>query len=383
MRTFLGMLSAVIRKELRQTVRDRRMMVLLLAAPVIQLVVFGYAVSFDVDRVPTVVVDLDDSPTSRAHIEHVSADGTLLVVAELRSIPDAERMLEIGDAAVVLIVPRGLERDLVHGRPASVQALLDGTNPNRANVAAAALSSYFARESAALTRLRIERIAASGRTASRIPSVSLRSRVLFNPRLETAIYMVPGVLAILLMLITTIVSAMGLSRERERGTLEQILVTPVPSGVLILGKILPFAGFGVIDFTFALVVGSYVFEVPLARADFALLFLATALYLLTTLGVGLLISTLSSSQQQAFMGGFLFMLPAALLSGIMTPVQSMPEWLQPFTMLNPLRHYAEVLRGSLLRGAGFGELSTQLFVLAVSGIAVFTFASLRFRRSIG
>lgn len=378
----VGTLRAVVLKELRQTVRDRRMMALLIAAPIIQLVVFGYAVNLDVDRVPTAILDLDRTRTSREHVARLLADGTLLEVARPSSVHEAERMLETGEAAVVLVVPSGFERDVVRQRSASVQAILDGTNPNRASVAASAVATYFAERSAELVRARVSRAAAAGMPAPRVPELSVRSRVLFNPGLETAIYMVPGVAAILLMLITTIVTAMGLSREKERGTLEQILVTPVPSGVLILGKIIPFAAFGILDFTIALVVGAYVFDLPL-RGDFVLLFTGTVLYLLTTLGVGLLISTLSGSQQQAFMGGFLFLLPASLLSGIMTPIQSMPSWLQPVTLLNPVRHYAEIMRGSLLRDAGFAELSTQLFALALMGTVVFTFASLRFRRTIG
>ena len=168
--------------------------------------------------------------------------------------------------------------------------------------------------------------------------------------------MVPGVAAMLLLLITTIVTAMGLAREREVGTLEQILVTPVSSTLFIAGKILPFAVIGLLDFGLALIVGSTVFDMPL-RGHMSLILLGTLLYLTTTLGIGLLIATLSKSQQQAFLGGFLFMLPAALLSGIMTPIQSMPEELQLFTLINPLRHYAEILRGSLLRGAGFVDLA--------------------------
>lgn len=377
-----GILRAVVLKELRQTVRDRRMMALLIAAPIIQLVVFGYAVNLDVDRVPTAILDLDGTRTSRQHVARLLADGTLREVARPSSVHEAERMLETGDAAVVLVVPSGFETDVVRQRPASVQAILDGTNPNRASVAASAVATYFAERSAELVRARVSRAAAAGMPAPNVPELSVRSRVLFNPGLETAIYMVPGVAAILLMLITTIVTAMGLSREKERGTLEQILVTPVPSGVLILGKIIPFAAFGILDFTIALVVGAYVFDLPL-RGDFVLLFTGTVLYLLTTLGVGLLISTLSGSQQQAFMGGFLFLLPASLLSGIMTPIQSMPSWLQPVTLLNPVRHYAEIMRGSLLRDAGFAELSTQLLALALMGTVVFTFASVRFRRTIG
>lgn len=378
----VAMLGAVVRKELRQTARDKRMMFLLILAPLIQLVVFGFAVNLDVDQVPTVVVDHDDSHTSRVHLRRVLADGTLHEVAHLSGEGEAERWLETGRAAVVLVIPRDFERDVVRGRTATVQAILDGSDPNRAGVAGSTIARYFANVSDGLIRTRIHRLAALRGAAPSLPDVDVETRVLFNPGLETAIYMVPGVAAILLMLITTIITAMGLSRERERGTLEQILVTPVPSSILILGKILPFAMFGLVDFGLALFVGSYVFDMPL-RGDFVVLFGATILYLMTTLGMGLLISTLSGSQQQAFMGGFLFMLPAALLSGIMTPIHSMPSWLQPFTMLNPLRHYAEVLRGVLLRGAGLAELHTQLIVLAVMGVFVFTFATLRFRKSVG
>ena len=376
MTRWLAMLTAVVRKEVRQTTRDKRMMALLVLAPLIQLFVFGHAVNLEVDDVPTVVVDRDGTETSRAHLRRLLADGTLTRVGTETSAQEAERWLEEGRAAVVLVVPEGLEADLARGRPARVQAILDGSDPNRAGVAASAVSGYFTRESEGRIRARLRRL------NMRRPDVRVASRVLFNPELDTAIYMVPGVAAMLLLLITTIVTAMGLSRERERGTLEQILVTPVPSGLLILGKIIPFAVIGVVDFGVALVVGAYVFDMPLG-GDFVVLFGATLLYLTVTLGMGLLISTLSGSQQQAFMGGFLFMLPAALLSGIMTPIRSMPEWLQPFTLANPLRHYAEVLRGVLLRGAGFEELSFQLVVLAAMGAFVFGFAAIRFRKSVG
>jgi ABC-2 type transport system permease protein len=194
--------------------------------------------------------------------------------------------------------------------------------------------------------------------------------------------MVPGIASMLLLLITTIISSMGLARERERGTLEQIQVTPLPSGILILGKILPFAAIGLFDFLLALVVGAYGFDMPL-RGSLPFLFGATALYLTNTLGMGLLISTISGSQQQAFMGGFLFMLPAALLSGIMTPVRSMPSWLAPWTLLNPLRHYAEILRGVLLRGASASDLSRQLLALSVMGLVICSVAALRFRKKQG
>lgn len=370
------MLAAVVQKEVRQTVRDRRMMALLVAAPLIQLFVFGHAVNFDVDRVPAVLVDQDQSHTSREDLRRLMADGTLVRVAERATAAEAEELLDHGEAAVAVVIPTDFERDLVRGRPTTVQLLLDGSDPNRANVASAAVSSYFAGRSVALMR---ERLARRG---VRMPAgARAERRVYFNPTLESAVYMVPGVMAMLLLLITTIVSSMGLARERESGTLEQILVTPVSSGVLLIGKMLPFAVIGLVDFGIAMVVGSYVFDMPI-RGSLLLLSFATLLYLATTLGMGLLIATLSRSQQQAFLGGFLFMLPAALLSGIMTPIRSMPAWLQPFTLLNPLRHYQEILRGALLRGAGFDELSRQLLVLAVMGALVLSFASFRFRRSL-
>jgi len=377
----VAMLAAVIKKEVRQTVRDRRMMALMIIAPVIQLFVLGHAVNLEVDDVPTVVVDQDRSPTSREHLRRLLADGTLTEVARTPAVAQAERMLETGEAAVVLVIPAGFGEDVTRGRPATVQAILDGSDPNRANVAGGAIGAYFTEQSQGLIRARVERLASMNGIAARAPDVSVRSRVLFNPQLDTAIYMVPGVAAILLALITTIVASMGLSREREVGTLEQIMVTPVPAPVLIFGKILPFAVVGLIDFGVALVVGAYVFDVPLL-GSMAVLLLGTSLYLLTTLGVGLLISTLSGSQQQAFLGGFMFLLPAALLSGIMTPIRSMPQWLQPLTLINPMRHYAEVLRGSLLRGAGLVDLIEPLSALALMGALIFGYAAVRFRAAL-
>ncbi len=374
----LAMLSAVINKEVRQTIRDKRMMALLLFVPFVQLILFGHAVDLDVDQVPTVIVDQDRSVESRHHIQRLLADGTLRGVASTPDVETAERMMELGQAAVVLVIPSDFSADIARGRPATVQAILDGSDPNRANIAGAAIGAYFAGESQVLVRARIARVSSDNGVASRPPDVQIETRVLFNPSLNSAIYMVPGVAAILLMLITTIVTSMGLAREREVGTLEQILVTPVPAGLLILGKIIPFAVIGLIDFGVALLVGSTVFDMPL-RGDMSFLLFATSLYLLTTLGIGLLISTHSGSQQQAFMGGFLFLLPAALLSGIMTPIHSMPSWMQPLTLLNPLRHYAEILRASLIRGAGLEDLLQPIGILALMGVLIFGYASIRFR----
>lgn len=365
--------SAVFRKELRQTLRDRRIMFMLVAAPMVQTLVFGFAVDFDVDQVPTQVVDLDRSAESREHARRLLADGTLLRAGDVASAAEAERAVDDGRAAAAVVLPRGLGEDLAAGRPAEVQVIVDGTDPNRAQLAGAAASQYFGERAEELVR---ERLRAAGRPEP--AQVQVVPRVAYNPRLETAPYLVPGIAAMLLVIVTTLVTAMGLARERENGTMEQVLVTPIRPVWLLLGKLLPFLAIGVLDMALLLAVGTWVFDVPI-RGSLLVGAAGVALYLFSTLGTGLFISTVSSNQQQAFLGGFLFMLPAILLSGVMTPIRAMPEWLRAVTYLNPLRHFAEVMRGVLLRGAGFEDLWFQLAALAVLGATVMGLAAARFR----
>jgi ABC-2 type transport system permease protein len=254
-----------------------------------------------------------------------------------------------------------------------VQLLLDGSDPNRAMVASGAVSRYFGEVGERLIR---ERLEAAGRPAP--AQVVLVPRVLYNPRLKTAPYIVPGIAGTLLVIVTTLVTAMGLSREREMGTMEQVLVTPIRPLWLLVGKLLPFLVIGIFDVLLLVAVGSWVFEVPL-RGSLLVGAIVVLLYLFSTLGVGLLISTLSQNQQQAFLGGFIFMMPAILLSGVMTPIRGMPGWLQVITWLNPVRHFAEVMRGVLMRGSGFADLWFQLAFLAALGVGVMALAVARFR----
>jgi ABC-2 type transport system permease protein len=369
-------IAAVFRKEVRQTIRDRRVMFMLVVAPLIQTVVLGAAVDFDVDRVPTIVVDLDRSAESRAHARRLLADGTLRRAADAGSAADAVRDVDAGRAAAALVLPPGLGADLAARRPAQVQVVLDGTDPNRAAAAGAAASRYFGEVGEGLMR---ERLRTAGRPEP--AQIAVVPRVAYNPRLETAPYVVPGISAMLLVIVTTLVTAMGLARERENGTLEQVLVTPIRPLWLLLGKLLPFLVIGVVDVGLLLAVGTWVFDVPM-RGSLIVGGLGVVLYLFSTLGMGLLISTASQTQQQAFLGGFLFMMPAILLSGVMTPIRSMPGWLQAITLVNPLRHFAEVIRGVLLRGAGFGDLWFQLAMLAVIGASVMGLAAVRFRTQV-
>ncbi len=376
-RTARRQLAAVFRKEVRQTIRDRRVMVLLVVAPLIQTVIFGFAVDFDVDRVPAVLVDQDRSDQSRLHARRVLADQTLRHAGDVPGVPEADQALDDGRAAAALVIPSGLARDLASQRPAEVQLLLDGTDPNRAMVASGAVSRYFGEVGERLIR---ERLEAAGRGSP--AQVVLVPRVLYNPRLRTAPYIVPGIAGTLLVIVTTLVTAMGLSREREMGTMEQVLVTPIRPIWLLIGKLLPFLVIGIFDVLLLVAVGSWVFEVPL-RGSLLVGAAGVLLYLISTLGVGLLISTLSQNQQQAFLGGFIFMMPAILLSGVMTPIRGMPGWLQVITWLNPVRHFAEVMRGVLMRGAGFADLWFQLAFLAALGAGVMALAASRFRTQIG
>ncbi len=369
-------LAAVVRKEVLQTLRDRRVLFLLVVAPLLQTVVFGYAVDFDIRRVPTVVVDLDGTPSSRDHVRRLLADATLLRAGGAHSVGEAERLLESGDAAAVLVMPWAFEADLIAHRSATVQVLLDGSDPNRANVTAGAAARYFGEVSQQLGR---ERAASAGLAPP--GSIELAPRLRYNPRLLSPPYMVPGILAMLLIVVTTIVTAMGLSREREQGTLEQVLVTPIRPLWLLTGKMAPFFCIGLFDVLLVLTAGSWLFEVPL-RGNLLLLAAGTFTYLFSTLGVGLFISTISHTQQQSFLAGFLYAVPSVLLSGVVTPIRAMPPWLQAITRLNPLRYFAELARANLLKGASFADEWPQFAALAVFACAIVVLSALSYRERV-
>jgi ABC-2 type transport system permease protein len=209
--------------------------------------------------------------------------------------------------------------------------------------------------------------------------VRLTPRFLFNQRLSTQVYMLPGILATLLLNITAITAAMALARERETGTLEQVSVTPIRPVVLLAGKCLPFICIGLVDVTAVMVLGSFLFEMPM-RGSLAVIGVGSFLYLFSTLGIGIALASYSATQQQAMLGAFSFMLPAAMLSGFMSPIDTMPAWLQPLTMLNPMRHFVELTRACFLKGAGFSDLVRPLVSLAVIGTVLLTVAVRRFSR---
>lgn len=375
-------LMAVVRKEIRQVTRDRRMMAMLLVAPVVQLIVFGYAVDFEVEHLNTAICDQDGTPESRELVRRLTADRSFADIGTARDCSHPEEDVRTSRAHVALVVPRGYARDVVAGSPAQVQVLVDGTNPLYGRFAREAAAAAVDAVSADLMRERAElargRLAADAVISRPTPQV----RVFYNPRMKSPVYMVPGVAAMILLIVTTIVMAMNLARERELGTLEQVIVTPLKAWELVLGKVLPFVVVGCFDVLLVLTVGTWVFDVPV-RGSLALLALGTFLYILSTVGLGLFLSVAARTQQQAFLLAFSVMMPGILLSGVMTPIENMPRWLQPVTLLNPIRYYVEILRGILLKAADLSDLSFEFIALTVFGVVILGGAGLRFRKRLG
>lgn len=369
-------LLALIRKELTQALRDKRMMAVVLAIPIFQLTVLGFAANLELVHAKTIVVDEDDSERSRAFLAGLGADGTF-VLSRAGSLDEALSALRSNDATVAIVVPRGFSRDLEAGVPVSVQGLVDGSDPTGSVAASAGLEQYAAR-----VALEEAARAAADSGPIAVPRVRIEPRLLYNPSQKSRVYIVPATGASILLIVTAIITAMGLAREREVGTMEQLLVTPIRPMVLMVGKTVPYAIFGLFDQAVILVVGNVLFEVPL-RGSIPLLFVCALVYLTATLGLGLVVGTLARTQQQALMGAFFMILPAILLSGMMTPVEAMPSWVQPVTWLNPARYYIEILRSILLRGATLSDLARPLAHLGALAVGFLGLAVVRFRRSLG
>jgi ABC-2 type transport system permease protein len=365
-------------KEFIQVFRDPRMRGVILLAPLFQLVVFGYAVTTDVKHVATAVYDLDNSVTSRELVSRFVESGYFDVAEQVRSEARMRELLERGKVRVVLHVNKGFEDDLRAGRTAQLQILVDGTDSNTAGIVlgySARITGQFSQE---VLNAQMRRLAGSTRQPGQI---ELRTRAWFNENLESRNFYVPGVIAMIVTLVTLLLTSMAVVREKEIGTMEQIMVTPITSTEFILGKTLPFALFSFVDVILITLVGVLWFGVPI-RGSLALLLFATALYLLSALGIGLLISTVSQTQQQAMMTTFFFFMPAVLLSGFMFPIANMPRVVQWLTYLNPFRYFLVIIRGIFLKGVGPGILWPQMLALAVMGPITLWLTSRRFRKTL-
>ena len=357
----------ILRKEFLQIARDPRLARVIFIAPVIQLVIFGYAVSTDIRNTPTFVVDQDRTQVSRELVEAFTASGFFSVVGRSSRPADLVSALEHGDAIVGITVPVGFAAALAGGSGARLQVLVDGSNSNTATVALGYAE-------------RIVQSFGAQRAGGMALALDLSERAWFNPDLKSRDYNVPAVMGAIILLVCLLLTSLAVVREREIGTLEQLMVTPLSAFELIAGKTIPFALIGLADLLVVAAVALLWFKVPFVGNFFTLL-VASVLYLLSGLGLGLLISTISRTQQEAFMASFLVFMPTILLSGFMFPVSSMPEVFQWLTLLNPTRHYLEIVRGIFLKGVGFEALWMQFVALAVLGSLLLGFAGGRFKKT--
>lgn len=364
-------------KEFIQIFRDPKMKGVIFLMPVIQVLVFGYAVTTDVKHVATAVYDQDNSVTSRELLSRFGATEYFDMVEYIYHEGRVAELLDHGEVRAIIRIREGYGDDLRAGRTPQLQVIVDGTDSNTAGTVldyTAEITREYSKEvlSTRFARLQGEPIEP--------PRVVLDTRPWFNANLESRNFYVPGVIAIIVMLITLMLTSMAVVREKEIGTMEQIMVTPITPAEFILGKTVPFALIGIADVILVTVVGVFWFEVPIC-GNLALLFVATGFYLMTTLGVGLLISTVSDTQQQAMMSTFFFYFPAVLLSGFMFPIANMPELVQWLTYLNPLRYFLVIVRGIFLKGTGPLILWPQMAALVVMGLITLWFAAKRFKKT--
>ena len=373
----LERLLRMLIKEFTQVLRNPRMRAVVFVMPVLQVLIIGYAVTTDVRHVPLAVYDLDRTPASRDLLARFEGSGCFDVVRRIQVEGEIQTVLDAGDAKAVLRINRGFAEDLDGGRTALAQLLLDGSDSNTGSI----ILGYAARISADFNRTIIEqRFSKAAGLRLEADPVALTWRAWFNPNLDSRNFFVPGVLAMLVAVVSIILSSMAIVREREIGTMEQIMVTPIGRLEFILGKTIPFALIGFVDVALITAIAVFWFQVPLLGNPL-FLFLGTGLYLLSTLGVGLFISTVSATQQQAMMTAFFFMLPAFMLSGFVYPIANMPTLVQWITYLNPLRYYLVIIRGVFLKGLGMEVLWPQLLALALLGTIMLALAAGRFRKT--
>lgn len=359
-------------KEFIQVFRDRRMIAIVFVVPIMQLLVFGYAVTTDVNNISTAVYDLDRSSESRELVRRLVSSGYFSIRYFAESAQEIQDLLDRGRVIASIQINRGFSSDLKQGNRTDVQILVDGTDSNTAAIAVdyanKVILKYAKEKTPALSASPVR--------------IDVRPRAWYNPDLRSRNYNVPGVIAFVIMLTCLLLTSMAVVREREIGTIEQLMVTPLKPIELMLGKTIPFAIIGFFDMAIVTIVAVLKFDIPI-KGSLMLLPVSTAIYLLSALGIGLFISTISKTQQQALMATFLFYAPAVLLSGFMFPIENMPEIIQYGTYLNPLRYFLVILRGLFLKGNGVDILWPQMTALLVLGIAVIAFSSLRFKKRLG
>ena len=369
----------IVRKELIQVFRDRNMLRIIFLMPLFQLFVLGYAITFDVKNVGLLVIDRDGSSASRSLVDRFRESEHFIVKEIADPGSGIERHLRRGEAILALVIPEHFARDLDTGKSPEVGILVDGQNSNTAGIALGYCSRImyrFMSDRAAQTLARHPTIRRDVRL------IEPETRIWYNPELKSVYFMIPGIVAILLTVITMLLTGLAIVKEREAGTLEQLLVTPLKPWQIIAGKTIPFAMLGLAELALATTVGVLWFKIPVV-GNIGLLALLALTFILTTLGLGVFISTMAGTQQQALFITWFFLQMFVLLSGIFYPIENMPRAVQAITLINPLRYFVAINREIFLKGGGLGVLWPELRSLLVIGVCVFTFATLRFHRRAG
>lgn len=370
----LERIRQIIKKEFIQILRDPRVRMVVIGAPILQLLIFGYAAVLDVKEIPTAVFDMDRTPESRELIARFNSSNYFFVRHEVQSYREISYLLNREKISAALVLPLHFSRDLKKGRTAPVQVILDGSNSTIASVAL----SYSGNILKAYT-LELLREKSGGASPGMI---RLEPRIFYNPALENRFFYIPGIIGLIGLIVGIIFTAMSIVREKEQGTLEQIIVTPIRPIELMIGKVVPYAVSIFVAVGIQIMVAVFWFKVPLIGNVF-LLFLLVGLFLLALMGTGIYVSTISQTQQQALLSGFFFVMPAMLLSGFMFPIENMPLPIQYLTYLNPLRYFMSSARGIFLKGVGLSVLWPDFLALAVMGAVIFTMSALSFRKNMG
>jgi ABC-2 type transport system permease protein len=367
-----------MRKEFTHMRRDPRTLMMIFIMPILQLMLLGYATNTDVRNVSTVVLDQDNSQASRALLDKFRATGYFALDYIAYSESDVNTLIDGGKARVGIIIPPTYNQDLAAGDQASVSVLIDGSDPT---VAASALSTSQLVGQSYGTQVRVEQLSRRGATGSVSLPIDVHTRVLYNPDLQSSYNMVPGLIAMILMMTTVNLTSFSIVRERERGTIEQLIVTPIRNGELVIAKITPYVIVSLANVVIILLIGTFWFGVPI-RGSLLLLFTLTGVYLLPNLGLGLLISTFANTQQQAQMMVMPIMLPSMMLSGFIFPVAALPVFLQVISRLLPLSYFLFIVRSIVIKGAGLELLIPQVVALILFSFLLVGLAAVRFHKSL-
>ncbi|HMA68284.1 MAG TPA: ABC transporter permease [Candidatus Mcinerneyibacterium sp.] len=375
----MGKLKSLITKEFIQLKRDPKMLWLSIIAPVVQLILLGFAANLDVENIPALICDMDNTKISREYVESFSKTGSFNIEKKIYTIKEIDKYINNGEVSIVLVIRNGFQKKIKKNKIPEVAAIVDGSDSNTATIGLNFSSMINKNFNAKMIK---KRILKSGKKL-KMGEVEPRIRIEYNQNLESRNFMVPGILGLVLLITTMVLSSLAIVKEKEKGTLEQVMVTPVKSWQLIIGKLIPFAIVGILDIILVIFVSGFILGVPV-KGSILLIFMLTIIYLISTLGLGLFISTISKTQQQAMLTSVFFIItPMVFLSGFIFPIENMPWSIRIFTYIFPLRYFLVIIRTIFIRGGGIATIWLESLILLITGLIIFGISNLRFKKKVG